>query len=317
MRRHLARLLSTNAAPLLNAEIDATSLVTLRWSDGLRKTFHPLWLLDNDNSRRHPSSRQKLLTPADLPSTLRVEGAEVRSDRLHIEWDGIRESSSFCARWLRCHGCDDDGSGGGADPVGRARTRANADAERAAAVSAAAGSTSPLAVPRISFAELRDGGDAARWQWLSALADCGATLVSGVPATVEASAVTATSDAASSALDGVVWAASLVGPIQPNIYGDTWDVISKGEHAGINLAYTTAAIGPHMDLCYYESPPGLQLLHCRTFDDDVRGGDSLLIDGFAVADQIRRDDPWAFEVSVCRTSERARARARPHLSVST
>ena len=46
-----------------------------------------------------------------------------------------------------------------------------------------------------------------------------------------------------------------------------------------------------MDLCYYESPPGLQLLHCLAFDGGVEGGETTLIDAFAVAEQLRREEP--------------------------
>ena len=98
-------------------------------------------------------------------------------------------------------------------------------------------------------------------------------------------------------LDAVRAIAELIGPMQPNIYGQVFDVVSSGD-AAINLAYATAptaqhrtpprtpspspsrsrspspsprytteAIGAHMDLCYYESPPGLQLLHCLRFDE--------------------------------------------------
>ena len=87
--------------------------------------------------------------------------------------------------------------------------------------------------------------------------------------------------------------AERLGPIQSQIYGDIFDV--RSEPGAINLAYTTEAIGPHMDLCYYESPPGLQLLHCMQFDADVQGGGSFLIDGFAVAEQLRREQPAAFD----------------------
>ena len=33
-----------------------------------------------------------------------------------------------------------------------------------------------------------------------------------------------------------------------------------------NLAHTTAALPFHMDNCWYESPPGLQFLHCIRLD---------------------------------------------------
>jgi len=36
----------------------------------------------------------------------------------------------------------------------------------------------------------------------------------------------------------------------------------KSVPSPINIAYSNVALGLHMDLMYYESPPGLQLLHC-------------------------------------------------------
>jgi alpha-ketoglutarate-dependent taurine dioxygenase len=62
----------------------------------------------------------------------------------------------------------------------------------------------------------------------------------------------------------------------------------------INIAYGSGAIVPHQDLAYYESPPGIQLLHCLEFDAAIDGGDSLLIDGFVAAEALREEDPAAF-----------------------
>ena len=36
-----------------------------------------------------------------------------------------------------------------------------------------------------------------------------------------------------------------------------------------NLAHTTAALPFHMDNCWYESPPGLQFLHCIRLDMSI------------------------------------------------
>ena len=63
----------------------------------------------------------------------------------------------------------------------------------------------------------------------------------------------------------------------------------------INIAYSPVMLDQHIDLVYYESPPGLQLLHCRRFDDDVVGGASTFIDGFAVAEEFRRLHPEHFK----------------------
>ena len=54
--------------------------------------------------------------------------------------------------------------------------------------------------------------------------------------------------------------AELIAPVQSTIYGDIFDV--KVEKQPINIAYTDSSLDLHMDLMYYESPPGLQFLHC-------------------------------------------------------
>ncbi len=54
-----------------------------------------------------------------------------------------------------------------------------------------------------------------------------------------------------------------------------------------------------MDLVYYESPPGLQMLACRKFERDVEGGESTLLDSVAVLEKFRKDYPVHFE-TLCR-----------------
>jgi len=135
----------------------------------------------------------------------------------------------------------------------------------------------PEALPVHRYEDVCGGEEGALWEWMRAIVTHGATLLRGVPTTEGA----------------VRQVAELLGPVQTQIYGDVFDV--RHEPGAINLAYTSEAIGPHMDLMYYESPPGLQLLHCLRFDADVRGGQSLLIDAFHVAAQLRAKQPEAFE----------------------
>ena len=46
---------------------------------------------------------------------------------------------------------------------------------------------------------------------------------------------------------------------------------------------------------YYESPPGLQFLHAVTFDSSVDGGESVLMDAFALAERFRTEHPQHFQ----------------------
>lgn len=87
--------------------------------------------------------------------------------------------------------------------------------------------------------------------------------------------------------------AELIGPVQKTLYGEDFDV--KVEKAVTNVALRDVALPLHMDLPYYESPPGLQLLHCIKFDSEIKGGESLLLDSFATLEDFRKEYPVYFE----------------------
>jgi alpha-ketoglutarate-dependent taurine dioxygenase len=86
---------------------------------------------------------------------------------------------------------------------------------------------------------------------------------------------------------------------QHTLYGTHWSVQSAPtEGPKNNVAYTAEYLDYHHDLVYYQSPPGLQLLHCAKFDSCVTGGESLFIDGFMIAEELRRRNPEAFQTLV-------------------
>ena len=105
------------------------------------------------------------------------------------------------------------------------------------------------------------------------------------------------------------------------LYGDVFHVqaISRAH----NLAYTTIRLPPHQDLAYYESPPGLQLLHCVELKG-VIGGESILLDGLAAAHAFRDMAPDLFEIlttipaTFCKQREGADMVAYcPHIQLSS
>ncbi|KAL7552060.1 hypothetical protein ACHAWF_015262 [Thalassiosira exigua] len=78
------------------------------------------------------------------------------------------------------------------------------------------------------------------------------------------------------------------------LYGDVFHV-RNGEGGSNNVAYTSTALCPHQDLAYYESPPGMQLLHCVAMGKGVVGGESILLDAMAAAHRLREVRPKSFE----------------------
>ena len=53
-------------------------------------------------------------------------------------------------------------------------------------------------------------------------------------------------------------------------------------------------LGPHTDTCWRQTLTGLLLMHC--LEAHPQGGRSLLVDGFKVAERLRREVPEAFEL---------------------
>jgi len=91
------------------------------------------------------------------------------------------------------------------------------------------------------------------------------------------------------ALEDVV---ALFGHVRETNYGRLFDVRAQADPA--NLAYTGRALGPHTDNPYRDPTPGLQLLHC--ISADAGGGETTLVDGFAVAELLERADPDGYRL---------------------
>jgi gamma-butyrobetaine dioxygenase len=83
---------------------------------------------------------------------------------------------------------------------------------------------------------------------------------------------------------------------QRTFYGETFDV--KSVKKSTNIAYTNLFLGLHMDLMYFEAPPGLQILH--SLQNSVNGGESFFSDAFAAANKLREEDAQAYKV-LCET----------------
>jgi gamma-butyrobetaine dioxygenase len=90
----------------------------------------------------------------------------------------------------------------------------------------------------------------------------------------------------------VLRVAETFGHVRETNYGRLFEVRVVADPA--NLAFTSREIPPHTDNPYRDPVPGLQLLHCLR--DAASGGDTGLLDGFAAAAALRREDPASFAV---------------------
>jgi gamma-butyrobetaine dioxygenase len=86
--------------------------------------------------------------------------------------------------------------------------------------------------------------------------------------------------------------AETFGYVRETNYGRWFEV--RAEVNPNNLAYTNLGLQAHTDNPYRDPVPTLQLLSC--LENTVDGGDSIVVDGFAVAGRLQKDNPRAFEL---------------------
>ncbi|KAN0064253.1 Protoheme IX farnesyltransferase, mitochondrial [Thecaphora frezii] len=134
-------------------------------------------------------------------------------------------------------------------------------------------------------AAVEEARDEARYALVEATIRDGFAFVTGVP--TDKTATAEGEDAAT-----LRELASMLGEIRHTFYGPLWDVQSKP--SSDNIAYTNLDLGLHMDLLYFQNPPRFQFLHMLR--NRVKGGASIFVDSFKVAERMWHEDRELWEV---------------------
>jgi gamma-butyrobetaine dioxygenase len=232
--------------------------ILLKWQDGHTSRMVLDWLRDNCtcSTCRHANG-QKLFNIHELPETLGVMEVNCDGQGLHISWsDGHR--SFYSTRWLQEH---DLNPGARAERVKRRQSRHTWNASNG------------QNYPRCAWSALNQDQDAEQ-RWLTGFHQWGFGVLTQVPLTSGA----------------VATVGERLGHVRVTNYGRLFDVRSVPDPN--NLADTALGLSVHSDNPYRHPSPGVQLLHCLMAD--APGGDTLLVDGFSCAEQLRNTDAEAF-----------------------
>lgn len=249
-------------ALLTSAQVSG-DLVTLNFGPGSPGVDDPaslllFWLRDHCGCAecRHPEAQQRLLDTFALPRDIAPRSVALA--------DGGR---ALAVLWADGHHSIYDAAdlafaaAGSVEPA--APTVAWDDAQVRAAL------------PQIAYAAFM-GDDAILAAYLEKLERFGFCFLEGAPATPEATQAVA----------------KRIAYIRETIFGGYWDFTANLEHK--DTAYTTLAIGPHTDSTYNADAPGYQMFHCLGFDGV--GGESVFVDGFKIAEIMRRETPELFQI---------------------
>ena len=90
----------------------------------------------------------------------------------------------------------------------------------------------------------------------------------------------------------IVKFANSIGTIRPTNFGESFSVRSVPKPN--DLAYSSIALTPHTDNPYRKPIPCIQLLNC--IENEVEGGLSTLVDGFAVAEYLKKNHKDIFKI---------------------
>lgn len=237
---------------------DALAAIHIAWPDGEQATYPYIWLRDNCPTAFHPQTRERTLDLLEIPPDIRPKRVEQRDGTLQIDWAGPSHRSRFPLAWLRDH-----------------RPGRPAPDPAFVAPQPWRGGVAVHDFPTAT-AEMLSGDDGALMAWTLAVKRHGLGFVHGLADDPEA---------------GVAVAAR-IGFLRETNFGRVFEVISKPDPN--NLAYTALGLPLHTDLPNQTLVPGFQFLHCVA--NDAEGGDSVYADGFAIAEDLRRSDPEAFDL---------------------
>ena len=83
-----------------------------------------------------------------------------------------------------------------------------------------------------------------------------------------------------------------LGPIHETLFERIHNVSIEGY--GYSVAHTSKEIPPHNDFASYKSQPSIQILHM--LKNECEGGDSIIVDGWEVVEDLRKDNPEYFNI---------------------
>lgn len=255
---HIARHREGSENAVANLSSDART-VRMDWQDGHRSVFHTIWLRDNcscDACGDH-SGGHRFWELNMAPQSFANEVAVI-DGMVQITWTEEGHITTFDPAWLRAH-CYSD-----AARSERRHRPTTWDASIAGQL------------PEADYA-LAQTDDTERLKVFDAVRGYGICLLRNVPATVEATEQIA----------------ALCGFVRETHYGRVFEILSSPNPKVI--ANAPVPLRPHTDENFREPPPGIMIFHSIRASED-RGGESVMTDGFRLAEDFRDQFPEDFEL---------------------
>ena len=232
------------------------------WNDGEESKFNYLWLRDNCPTAHDKDSRHRMFNILKVSEDINPKNYSVKEDgKLEIEWSEGDHTSYYDPNWLRenCYTIKNKQKYVSPYKLWDSSLQKN------------------LKSIQIDHDEIINS-DEGLVKWLELLHYTGIAIVKNAP--IEKN----------SALKVL----NRISHTRETFFNTPFEVINIPKPN--NSAYTAHALRNHMDLPWFENPPGYQFLHCLI--NSAKGGDSSAVDAFAVADYLKNNEKDTFDILV-------------------
>ena len=239
-----------------------STYIKIIWSDGEESKFNYLWLRDNCPTAHDKDSNHRMFNILEVSQNINPKNYNVSSDgKLEIEWSEGDHTSYYDPKWLRdnCYTIKNKKKYISPYKLWDSSLEKN------------------LETIEIDHDEIINS-ESGLIKWLELLHYNGIAIVKNSP--VEKN----------SALKVL----NRISHTRETFFKTPFEVINIPKPN--NSAYTAHGLRNHIDLPWFENPPGYQFLHCLI--NEAKGGNSSAIDGFAVADFLRKNEKKIFDTLV-------------------
>jgi len=239
-----------------------SSYLKILWSDGEESKFNYMWLRDNCPTAHDKDSRHRMFNILQVSKNLNPKNYSINKEgKLEIEWSEGNHTSYYDPKWLRenCY---------------TLKHKAKYVSPYNLWDSSLQNNLESISIDHEEIISSDEG----LIKWLELLHQKGIAIVKNSPIEKE------------SAFPVL----NRISHTRETFFKTPFEVINIPKPN--NSAYTAHGLRNHMDLPWFENPPGYQFLHCLV--NEAKGGDSSAVDAFAVADYLRKNEKEIFETLV-------------------
>ncbi len=238
------------------------SSLNVEWKDGEKSNFNFMWLRDNCPTAHDKDSRHRMFNILEASTNIKPKTYKINDQgKLEIVWNEGNHISYYDQEWLRKHCYTINNKKKYVSPYQLWDCSLQKN----------------LKSINIEHNEIINS-DEGLVKWLELLHYIGIAIVKNTPIEKK------------SALPVL----NRISHTRETFFKTPFEVINIPKPN--NSAYTAHGLRNHIDLPWFENPPGYQFLHCLI--NTAKGGNSSAVDGFEVADYLRKSEKEIFETLV-------------------